>query len=83
MENGKCAIATGLTNGIGFGSTEFHVFRCSESILNVYLYHLLNTDVVRFYAQKNMTGSSGHRRGPELFYSSMEIPLPPKEIPQK
>ena len=83
MENGKCAIATGLTNGIGFGSTEFHVFRCSESILNVYLYHLLNTDVVRFYAQKNMTGSSGHRRVPELFYSSMEIPLPPKEIQSK
>lgn len=83
MENGKCAIATGLTNGIGFGSTEFHVFRCSESILNVYLYYLLNTDVVRFYAQKNMTGSSGHRRVPEIFYSSMEIPLPPKEIQSK
>ena len=25
MENGKAAIAHGLTNGIGFGSTEFHV----------------------------------------------------------
>ena len=83
MENGKCAIASGLTNGIGFGSTEFHVFRCSDSILNTYLFHLLNTDIVRFYAQKNMTGSSGHRRVPESFYSTMEIPLPPKEIQQK
>ena len=26
MENGKAAIARGLTNGVGFGSTEFHVF---------------------------------------------------------
>ena len=24
MKNGKCAIAEGLTNGIGFGSSEFH-----------------------------------------------------------
>jgi hypothetical protein len=27
MENGKSAIARGLRNGIGFGSTEFHVVR--------------------------------------------------------
>lgn len=26
MENGKCALANNLKNGIGFGSTEFHVF---------------------------------------------------------
>src|SRR5262249_2338419 len=27
MENGKAAIARGLLNGLGFGSTEFHVIR--------------------------------------------------------
>src|SRR5205823_1940411 len=27
MENGKAAVARGLSNGLGFGSTEFHVFR--------------------------------------------------------
>ena len=27
MENGKGAIATNLKNGVGFGSTEFHVLR--------------------------------------------------------
>ena len=27
MENGKGALATGLKNGIGCGSTEFHVLR--------------------------------------------------------
>lgn len=83
MENGKCAIATGLTNRIAFGSSEFHVFRCSEAILNGYLFTLLNTDVVRTVAQKNMTGSSGHRRVPESFYASLNIPLPPKSIQQK
>ena len=33
MENGKIAIAQGLNNGIGFGSTEFHVIRFHESPL--------------------------------------------------
>lgn len=83
MENGKCAIAKGLTNGIAFGSTEFNVLRCSDRILNTYLFALLNTEKVRFVAQKNMTGSSGHRRVPESFYSSLEIPLPPIDIQQK
>lgn len=83
MENGKCAIATGLTNKIAFGSSEFHVFRCSNEILNTYLFALLNTPTVRFVAQKNMTGSSGHRRVPENFYSTLEIPLPPLSIQQK
>ena len=83
MENGKCAIANGLLNGVAFGSSEFHVFRCSEGLLNSYLFALLNTDEVRYVAQKNMTGSSGHRRVPESFYMSMEIPLPPIDVQQQ
>lgn len=83
MENGKCAIACGLTNGIGFGSSEFHVLRCKEGLLNTYLFALLNTDEVRWYAKKNMKGSSGHRRVPEEFYSALEIPLPPMDIQKK
>ena len=80
MENGKCAIATGLTNGIGFGSSEFHVLRCTKKILNLYLFALLNTQEVRRVAEKNMTGSSGHRRVPASFYANMEIPLPPLDV---
>ena len=83
MENGKCAIATGLSNGIGFGSSEFHVFRCQKEVLNSYLFALLNTDEVRWYAKKNMKGSSGHRRVPEEFYASLEIPLPPMNVQKK
>lgn len=81
--NGKCAIATGLLNNLGFGSSEFHVFRCQKEILNTYLFALLNTDEVRRCAKKNMKGSSGHRRVPEEFYSSLEIPLPPMDIQKK
>ena len=80
MDNGKSAIATGLSNRIGLGSSEFHVFRCSEKILNAFLFLLLNMDSIRNAAIQNMTGASGHRRVPESFYSSLQIPLPPLSI---
>ncbi|MBR4904084.1 MAG: N-6 DNA methylase [Selenomonadaceae bacterium] len=84
MENGKCAIARGLMNSIGFGSTEFHVFRCrNEKILTEYLFVFLNREDIRQAAQKSMTGSSGHRRVPESFYSKIRIPLPPVDIQRK
>lgn len=83
MENGKCAIATDLSNGIAMGSTEFHVFRCMPQILNGYLFALLNNDYVRSIAQKNMKGSSGHKRVPETFYKDMMIPLPPLDVQEK
>ncbi len=76
MENGKCAFATGLTNGIGMGSSEFHVFRCGTEILPQYLFGYLNRQVIRQEAEKVMTGSSGHRRVPIGFYKQLLIPLP-------
>lgn len=79
MENGKCAIATELTNGIGFGSSEFHVFRCSDQIHNKYLFGYLNRESIRQMAAKRMTGSSGHRRVPISFYENLEIPVPSLE----
>lgn len=75
MENGKCAIAKGLTNKIAFGSSEFHVFRCHEEILPAYLFGFLNREKIRNEAVKQMTGSSGHRRVPMDFYEKMLIPL--------
>lgn len=33
MENGKAAVALGLVDGIGFGSTEFHVLRPKQEII--------------------------------------------------
>ena len=76
MENGKCAIATGLTNKIGFGSSEFHVLRCNKQILNKYLFGYLNRESIRQMAAKRMTGASGHRRVPISFYENLEIPVP-------
>lgn len=84
MENGKCAIADELTNGIGFGSSEFHTFRCHENdILTKYLFLLLNQNMVRKAAEDAMTGASGHRRVPASFYEEMLIPVPPLPIQQQ
>ena len=83
MENGKCAIATGLTNKIGFGSSEYHVLRCNEEVLNKYLFGYLNRESVRQMAAKRMTGASGHRRVPISFYENLEIPVPPLSEQQR
>ncbi len=75
MENGKCAVATGLSNGIAFGSSEFHVLRCKKGILSKYVFGFLNREKVRQAAARQMTGSSGHRRVPVSFYETMRIPV--------
>ena len=77
MENGKCAVAKGLTNGIGFGSTEFHVLRSGSDILPAWIFHFLRQESVRQEAGRNMTGSGGQQRVPAAFLSELEIPLPP------
>ena len=80
MENGKCALAIGLSSGLAMGSSEFHVFRVNEAVLNQYLFALLNREAVRKAAEQNMTGSSGHRRVPANFYADYKIPIPPLTI---
>ncbi|MFN0202048.1 MAG: restriction endonuclease subunit S, partial [Bacteroidia bacterium] len=82
MENGKCALAKGLTNGLAMGSSEFHVFRVKENVVSDYLFAFLNRKEVRKEAEQKMTGSSGHRRVPASFYEDISIPIPPLSIQQ-
>ena len=77
FENGKIGIAHNLVNGIGFGSSEFLVFRLKESILKEYLYYNLQNKTFVKEAIKNLTGSSGLRRVPKTFVENYKIPLPP------
>lgn len=59
MENGKGGIAKGLLNGIGFGSTEFHVLRPIDQVSNsCWLYELTSFPQFRQAAEINMTGSA-------------------------
>ncbi len=76
MENGKMAIAKHLRNGIGFGSTEFHVLRPLEDVDASYLYHFVSSETFRKEAARHMTGAVGLRRVPTAFLEGSEIPLP-------
>ena len=62
FENGKGALAHTLVNGIGFGSTEFHVLRAKENTDPKFIYYLTRTDAFRAKGTMNMQGSAGHRR---------------------
>ena len=41
MENGKAAVLKGLTNGVGFGSTEFFALRPKIGLEASYLFHFI------------------------------------------
>lgn len=77
MENGKGCHAQGLVNGVGFGSTEFHVLRSKPTADARFLYHWLQSDMLRLAAEAMMTGSAGQRRVPSEFFSRLPIPLLP------
>ncbi|MDB4916308.1 MAG: hypothetical protein JWM95_3952 [Gemmatimonadetes bacterium] len=76
MENGKAAVMRGLTNGIGFGSTEFFALRPTERIDARYLLHFLLQQSFRSQAARNMTGAVGLRRVPKAYLERQQIPLP-------
>lgn len=81
MENGKGAIAINLKNGIGFGSTEFHVIRPIEGKTNAYwIYCLTMFDFFRNDAERKMTGSAGQRRVPASFLINYTIGVPPIDM---
>ena len=84
MENGKGAIAKGLHNGIGFGSTEFHVLRPISGKADPYwIYTLTAFSQFRMDAANNMTGSAGQRRVPASFLENYRVSLPPIELQEQ
>lgn len=77
MENGKGAIASGLHNGIGYGSTEFHVLRPNRDLVRSgWIYYLTKGKLFRINCEKNMTGSAGQKRVPKSYLQRYPIPLP-------
>ena len=81
MENGKGAIAHDLTNGIGMGSTEFHVLRPIDGKSNSYwIFTLTRLPEFREKAAHNMSGTGGQQRVRADFLESFMIGLPPIEL---
>ena len=79
MENGKSAVIGQLVNGIGFGTTEFFVLRCSDRLFNRYLWHLVRDRFFRNEAKAVMTGAVGQQRVPKSFLENYPIALPSVE----
>lgn len=77
FENGKLGIAKGLINGVGFGSSEYIVFRPNEKLSNEFLYYFLLQSSFRAEGTKTMSGAVGHKRVSKEFIERCEIPLPP------
>ncbi len=76
MENGKAALARGLPNGIGFGSTEFHVLRARPGVIPEYLYYFIRQSSFRASAKTRFRGAVGQQRVPENFLAAYPFPLP-------
>lgn len=79
LENGKVARVNLLDKDeIGFGSTEFIVFRAKEGkTTSDFVYYLVCSEFVREPAIKSMVGSSGRQRVQVDVVENLEISFPP------
>ena len=75
LENGKTAFVDFLENSqIGWGSTEYIIFRPKEPIPVEIGYFLARSEIVRKHAIQNMTGTSGRQRTPASCFDNLRIP---------
>lgn len=77
MENGKAAIAKDLKNGLGFGSTEFHILKPLGGIIPEWLFLFVRQESFRQDAKAQFSGTAGQLRVPERFITNYSIPLAP------
>jgi type I restriction enzyme, S subunit len=77
LENGKICQVKDLENGVGFGSTEFMVFRGKKNLSDTdFIYYLTRTDFVRSNAIQAMTGTSGRQRVEKTALEKIEVVAP-------
>lgn len=77
FENGKGGHVKNLVNGIGFGSTEFHVFRAKEDFNSAYFHQFVNFPNFRLQAEASMCGTGGQRRVQTDFFRTYKASFPP------
>ena len=78
LENGKIAMVNVLDeNEVGFGSTEYIVFRAKKGLtIPDFVYYLVSSSIVRNPAIKSMVGSSGRQRVQIDVVKNIEICFP-------
>ena len=76
-ENGKGARMEGLTNGIGFGTTELIVVRPKPTeVLGTFLNYLFISQEFRNIGESHMYGAGGQKRVPDDFVRNFATAFP-------
>lgn len=83
MQNGKHVIARNLIDGIGFGTTEFHVLRPKSEIISEWIWYFIRQKHFLNEAIAHFTGAVGQQRVPDSFLSNYIIPLPHLETQRR
>jgi len=77
MQNGKHAIARELTDGIGLGTTEFHVLRPGPTVIAEWIHYFVRQPGLLLEATEHFTGAVGQQRLPADYLANLSLPLPP------
>ncbi len=84
LENGKTAKVSILDDGeVGFGSTEYIVFRAKAGFDEDFIYYLVCSPFVRERAIKSMVGSSGRQRVQTDVVRNLDVMVPSYEDQKK
>jgi len=82
LQNGKKFFCKNI--GIGFGSTEFMVFRPKDtSVDKRYLYYFLQTDKIRKLMIGSMSGATGRQRVNPTVFAELEMTFPDISIQRR
>lgn len=77
-ENGKGALMRGLTQGVGFGTTELIVVRPKfDESCGEFLHFLFVSNVFRDIGESHMYGAGGQKRVPDDFVRNFSTGFPP------
>lgn len=78
FQNRKSAVLQGLPNNFGAGTTELHVIRVIENLVNpLYLLYLSKSNAFINNGVANFTGTAGQQRIGKDFVAQYLLPLPP------
>ena len=77
LQNGKHALAAELTNGFGFGTTEFHVVRPGVELDSKHLYRVLTQPRNISKCINSFTDTAGQQRVQPEVLRSLIVLLPP------
>mgnify|MGYP000896879682 FL=1 len=84
LEDGKIAKIKNLKNEIGFGSTEFFVFRAKDNISDPdFVYYMAKTETIRQPAIKSMVGASGRQRADKRVVENILVQKVPLRVQRK